>query len=92
MILQDQIEFLKVWYALFCTIMDAHSAGEYSDAATVEKLRRLRNALVTRLPEIENAVHRVRDAQQSEETHKMNPDLQKELLARLDAIGQKLGI
>ena len=49
----EKVEFLKVWYALFCTIMDAHSDSEYTDAQAIKKLRDLRNALTTRLPEVE---------------------------------------
>jgi len=48
-----KVEFLKVWYALFCTIMDAHSENEYTDTEAVAKLRQLRNSLTTRLPEVE---------------------------------------
>jgi hypothetical protein len=50
---ERKVEFLKVWYALFCTIMDAHSDREYSDVEAISKLRDLRNALTTRLPEVE---------------------------------------
>jgi hypothetical protein len=50
---ERKVEFLKVWYALFCTIMDAHSDGEYTDTAAIFKLRDLRNSLTTRLPEVE---------------------------------------
>jgi hypothetical protein len=52
----QKVEFLKVWYSLFCTIMDAWGDGEYTDAAAIAKLRDLRNALTTRLPEIEAAL------------------------------------
>lgn len=50
---ERKVEFLKVWYALFCTIMDAHSDSEYTDAVAIQKFKQLRNSLVTRLPEVE---------------------------------------
>ena len=49
----EKVEFLKVWYSLFCTIMDAWSDKEYTDTEAVTKLRDLRNSLTTRLPEVE---------------------------------------
>jgi hypothetical protein len=53
---EAKVEFLKVWYSLFCTVMDAWSDGEYNDSAAVVKLRDLRNALTTRLPEVEASI------------------------------------
>lgn len=50
---ERKVEFLKVWYALFCTIMDAWSDEKYDNVETIFKLRDLRNALTTRLPEVE---------------------------------------
>ena len=48
-----KVEFLKVWYSLFCTLMDAWGDGEYTDTVLVQKLVKLRNLLTTRLPEVE---------------------------------------
>jgi hypothetical protein len=53
---ERKIKFLKVWYVVFATIMDAHGDGEYTDALAIGKLRGLRNALTTRLPEVEAAL------------------------------------
>jgi hypothetical protein len=50
---EEKVEFLKVWYALFCTLVDAHVDGEYTDSQLVSKLYQLRNSLTTRMPEVE---------------------------------------
>lgn len=50
---ERKVEFLKVWYSLFCTLMDAWTDGEISDLVLIGKLGKMRNALTTRLPEVE---------------------------------------
>ena len=47
------VEVLKVWYSVFCTLVDAHNEGEYTDVELAEKMRKLRLELVKRLPEVE---------------------------------------
>ena len=53
---ERKVEFLKVWYSLFCTLMDAWTDGEMSDLVLIGKLGQMRNALTTRLPEVEAAL------------------------------------
>ena len=50
---ERKVEFLKVWYSLFCTLMDAWTDGEISDLVLIGRLGKLRNSLTTRMPEVE---------------------------------------
>lgn len=45
-----KVEVLKVWYSVFCTLMDS---DEYTDRVLLEKLRKLRAELVREIPEVE---------------------------------------
>lgn len=38
-----EVEVLKVWYSVFCTLVDAHLAGETGDFAFLDKLVKLRH-------------------------------------------------
>lgn len=46
-----RLEALKVWYATFTVIMDAHADREYSDATALEKLKIVRDKLKELVPE-----------------------------------------
>jgi hypothetical protein len=46
-----KLEAIKVWYAVFTTLMDAHVAGDYTDAELVEKLQQLRARLKELVPD-----------------------------------------
>jgi hypothetical protein len=48
-----RLEVLKVWYSVFCTLVDSHTAGESSDWAFMDKLLRLRHNLAEAVPEVE---------------------------------------
>jgi hypothetical protein len=48
------VEVLTVWYAVFCTLIDAHKQGEYTEAALVTKMCQLRHELIKRIPEVES--------------------------------------
>ena len=47
------VEVLKVFYSIFCTLVDSHIAGESSDWAFMDKLLRLRQKLAEVVPEVE---------------------------------------
>ena len=51
------IEVLKVWYSLFCTLMDDVSLTPFGK---LEKLRQLRQELRERLPQVEQALKQER--------------------------------
>lgn len=53
----ELVEVLKVWYSIFCTVMDA---PEYSPQAKLEKLRQLRRELRERLPAVEEQMKQVK--------------------------------
>ncbi len=53
MIDSAKLEALKVWYALFTTLMDGHADGDYSDQQLIDKLKTLRAELKLRVPEAE---------------------------------------
>lgn len=50
---KKKVEILKVWYAIFCTLMD----GNESDVELLKKLRKLRNELILTYPELEIALN-----------------------------------
>ena len=54
----DRVEVLKVWYSVFCTLMDAYKADEYRAAQLITKLLTLRDELATRVPEVEEEMAR----------------------------------
>jgi hypothetical protein len=53
-----KIEVLKVWYSVFCTLMDAYRDGNYERADLIEKLEKLRDELADRVPELEDEMRR----------------------------------
>lgn len=48
-----KVEVLKVWYSVFCTIVDAHAEGEYTDKQLLVKIVQLRRKLTENVPEVE---------------------------------------
>ena len=46
----QHVEVLKVWYALFTTLMDSYEAGEYEDRPLIEKFKILRRRLDAEVP------------------------------------------
>jgi hypothetical protein len=48
-----KVEVLKVWYSVFCTLVDGYNAGDYSDPGFIDKMKTLRRKLVENLPEVE---------------------------------------
>lgn len=46
----EKVEIIKVWYSVFCTLMDG---DEYTDAELLSKLRQLREELKKAVPEVE---------------------------------------
>ena len=51
-----KVEVLKVWYSVFCTLVDGHAEGESTDAADaifIQKMYELRRKLAERVPEVE---------------------------------------
>jgi hypothetical protein len=55
---QRKVEVLKVWYSLFCAIMDHLSndtggTSRLSDAEIMQRLRQLRQRLKDEAPELE---------------------------------------
>lgn len=55
---EAKVEVLKVWYSVFCTLVDAHVAGEYTDYVFIDKLLKLRRKLVEAAPEVEQEMAR----------------------------------
>jgi hypothetical protein len=49
-----KVEVLKVWYSVFCTLVDAHRQGEYTEAELVVKMCELRQELINQMPEVES--------------------------------------
>jgi hypothetical protein len=49
----EKVEVLKVWYSVFCTLLDAYAEGEYRPDQLIEKMEVLRHELATRVPEVE---------------------------------------
>jgi hypothetical protein len=56
----EKVEVLKVWYSVFCTLVDAYRDGEYDRYQILEKLERLRDELADRFPEVEEEIARGR--------------------------------
>lgn len=54
MIDPKKLEVLKVWYALFTTIMDEVPNDPVPDSWRIEKLRKLRERLKQEAPGLEN--------------------------------------
>lgn len=50
---EAKLELLKIWYAAFVTIVDAHDAGDITDHQFLESLSQLRQRLRERGPESE---------------------------------------
>lgn len=50
---EAKIEVLKVWYSVFCTLVDAYNAGDYSNPGFIDKMKLLRYELRERMPEVE---------------------------------------
>lgn len=48
-----KVEALLVWYSVFCTLVDSHTAGELETDPLMEKLLRLRHRLAEEIPEVE---------------------------------------
>lgn len=55
-----RVEVLKVWYSVFCTLIDAHAEQEYTDAELIEKMQKLRTALAEAVPEVEEHLRKSR--------------------------------
>jgi hypothetical protein len=47
------LEVSKVWYSLFCTLMDGFAEGEFSREQVLDKLLVLRRELAERVPAVE---------------------------------------
>jgi hypothetical protein len=50
---ESKVEYLKVWYSVFCVLVDAYTEGDFTDQLLIEKIIKLRNSLVTGMPEVE---------------------------------------
>lgn len=50
---EAKVEVLKVWYSVFCELVDAHLHGELNDFDFTDKVIRLRQKLAEALPEVE---------------------------------------
>jgi hypothetical protein len=50
-----KVEVLKVWYSVFCTLVDDHlEAGGYGDRVVfIDKMLKLRQELSKAIPEVE---------------------------------------
>lgn len=48
-----RVEVIKVWYSVFCTLVDAYNAGEYSESGFIQKMKDLRHKLIEEVPEVE---------------------------------------
>lgn len=48
-----KVEVLKVWYSVFCTLVDAYKNHEYTDAQFIEKMGLLREGLRKEVPQVE---------------------------------------
>jgi hypothetical protein len=58
-----KVEVLKVWYSLFCVLVDSHAEGESSDTADaifIQKMYELRRQLAEKVPEVEKEFARQR--------------------------------
>ena len=53
-----RVEVLKVWYSVFCTLIDAHTEGEYNQPEVLAKLIKLRKELAKAIPEVEHIMAR----------------------------------
>lgn len=53
-----KVEVIKVWYSVFCTLVDAYNAGEYSESGFIDKMKMLRRKLVDEVPEVEKMLAR----------------------------------
>lgn len=53
-----KVEVLKVWYSVFCTLVDAYQAEEYTTNDFCEKMVTLRSELAGRIPEVEEEMRR----------------------------------
>jgi hypothetical protein len=53
---EAKVEVLKVWYSVFCTLVDAWQANEYDDVEFISKMLQLRSELIKQLPEVEEAL------------------------------------
>jgi hypothetical protein len=53
---EAKVEVLKVWYSVFCTLVDAWQASEYDDVEFISKMLQLRSELIKQLPEVEEAL------------------------------------
>jgi len=53
-----KVEVLKVWYSVFCTLVDAYAEGKYSAGGFIDKIKTLRQALAERVPEVEKEMAR----------------------------------
>jgi len=43
---EAKVEVLKVWYSVFCTLVDAWQASEYDDVEFISKMLQLRSELI----------------------------------------------
>lgn len=50
---REKVEVLKVWYSVFCTLVDAYQAEEYTTNDFCGKMVTLRGELAARIPEVE---------------------------------------
>lgn len=48
-----KVEVLKVWYSVFCTVVDAYRREEYTANEFCEKMAKLRDKLKEAFPHVE---------------------------------------
>jgi hypothetical protein len=54
----EKVEVLKVWYSVFCTLVDAYQSEEYTTNDFCHKMVTLRSELASRIPEVEAEMKR----------------------------------
>jgi hypothetical protein len=50
---EAKLEVLKVWYSVFCTLVDAYREDEYNAPQFIDKMLALRDELTKAVPEVE---------------------------------------
>jgi hypothetical protein len=53
-----KVEVLKVWYSVFCTLVDTYAEGERPASWLIEKIVKLREELAQQVPEVEREMAR----------------------------------
>lgn len=48
-----KVEVLKVWYSVFCELVDGYKHHDFTDAQFIEKMALLREGLRREVPEVE---------------------------------------